>query len=332
MESGVTAALLLLAGLVALVAGAELVVREGSALAARLGVHPIVVGMTVVALGTSLPELAIGITAAQQGNGGLAVGNIVGTNLVNILLILGVSALLQPVDFERRTLRFDLPVMSGAAVLLLILGADGSLSTFDGLWLCGYGCFYLGVLILTAVRKPPESLSGGGEQVPPPPPPPPPPERDSRRAVTRVAWLVVGLAVIVVGSELLVDGAVGVAQRLGMSDALIGLTIVAIGTSAPELVTTIVSTVRGNRSIALGNLLGSSVFNIALILGPTVLVAPAPVPVPDDILAVDLLLLVATALICVPLFWTKRRLSRIEGGVFVATYVGYLVWLVVARV
>jgi cation:H+ antiporter len=331
MESGVTAALLLLAGLVALVAGAELVVREGSALAARFGVHPIVVGMTVVALGTSLPELAIGINAAQQGNGGLAVGNIVGTNLVNIMLILGVSALLRPVDFERRTLRFDLPVMSGAAVLLLILGADGSLSTFDGLWLCGYGCFYLAVLILMVVRRPPEERSGGAaEQLPPSPRPEG--ERDSRRAVTRVVWLVVGLAVIVVGSELLVDGAVGVAQRLGMSDALIGLTIVAIGTSAPELVTTIVSTVRGDRSIALGNLLGSSVFNIALILGPTVLVAPGAVPVPDDILAVDLLLLVAAALICVPLFWTKRRLSRIEGAAFVATYVAYLVWLVVARV
>lgn len=316
MESGVTAALLLIAGLVALVAGAELVVREGSALAGRLGVHPIVVGMTVVALGTSLPELAIGINAAQQGNGGLAVGNIVGTNLVNVLLILGVSALLLPVDFERRTLRFDLPVMSGAAVLLLILGADGSLSTSDGLWLCAYGCVYLGGLIVSVRRRREEPAAR---------------PHDDRRVGTRVTWLIAGLAVVVAGSELLVDGAVGVARQLGMSDALIGLTIVAIGTSAPELVTTIVSTVRGDRSIALGNLLGSSVFNIALILGPTVLVSPGAVPVPEDILAVDLLLLVATATICVPLFWSRRRLGRIEGGLFVATYVAYLVWLAVAR-
>jgi cation:H+ antiporter len=301
-----------------LVAGAELVVRQGSALAARLGIHPLVVGMTVVSLGTSLPELAIGINAAHQGNGGLAVGNIVGTNLVNVLLILGVSALLRPVDFERRTLRFDLPVMTGAAVLLLVLGVDGSLSTADGVWLCGYGGLYLAALAIESIRKSQADR--------------PPRQSDSRRFGTRLAMLVTGLVVIVLGSELLVEGAVDIARDIGVSDAVIGLTIVAIGTSAPELVTTVVSTIRGSRSIALGNLLGSSVFNIALILGPTVLVAPGRVPVPDDVLAVDLLLLVATAVICIPLFWTHRRLSRIEGGMFVGTYVAYIVWLVAARI
>jgi cation:H+ antiporter len=314
----VAAALSLVAGLAMLVAGAELVVREGSAIAARLGVHPIVVGMTVVSLGTSLPELAIGINAAHQGNSGLAVGNIVGTNLVNVLLILGLSALLLPVDFERRTLHFDLPVMTGAALLLLVLGVDGSLSTTDGTWLCVYGGLYLGALIVESVRRSHDDR--------------PPPQNDQRRFVTRLTLLVAGLAVIVVGSELLVDGAVDIARDIGMSDAVIGLTIVALGTSAPELVTTVVSTVRGDRSIALGNLLGSSVFNIALILGPTVLVAPGRVPVPDDVLAVDLLLLVATALICIPLFWTQRRLSRIEGGTFVGAYVVYIAWLVAARI
>lgn len=313
-----TATLILVIGLGALVAGAELVVRQGSALAARLGIHPLVVGMTVVSLGTSLPELAIGINAAHQGNGGLAVGNIVGTNLVNVLLILGVSALLRPVDFERRTLRFDLPVMTGAAVLLLVLGVDGSLSTVDGVWLCCYGGLYLAALTIESIRK------SRADRLPR--------QRDPRRFRTRLAMLVAGLVVIVLGSELLVEGAVDIARDIGVSDAVIGLTIVAIGTSAPELVTTVVSTIRGSRSIALGNLLGSSVFNIALILGPTVLVAPGRVPVPDDVLAVDLLLLVATAVICIPLFWTHRRLSRIEGGMFVGTYVAYIVWLVAARI
>lgn len=142
----------LVAGLVLVVVGAELVVREGSAIAARLGIHPIVVGMTVISLGTSLPELAIGLNAAGQGNGGLAVGNIVGTNLVNILVILGLAALLRPVDFEPRTLRFDLPAMTGAAVLLLLLSLDGSLSARDGVWLCLYGLAYLTAVLVKGFR------------------------------------------------------------------------------------------------------------------------------------------------------------------------------------
>lgn len=314
MEAG----LLLAGGLVALVVGAELVVREGSALAARLGVHPIVVGMTVVSLGTSLPELAIGLNAAQQGNGGLAIGNIVGTNLVNILLILGLSALLRPIVFDRRTLRFDLPVMTGAALLLLLVAADGSLSTADGLWLSGYGGIYLGAVLVAAFRRSQDrdATPRGG---------------NAQRTPARVILLLAGLVSIIIGSELLVDGAVDIARGLGVSDAFIGLTIVAIGTSAPELVTTIVSTLRGDRSIALGNLIGSSVFNIALILGPTVIIAPGLVPVPDDVLAVDLLLLVATTLICIPFFRTRRQLSRVEGGLFVGAYVVYLVWLIAAR-
>ncbi|GAB3433779.1 sodium:calcium antiporter [Flindersiella endophytica] len=202
--TGVTAALLLIAGLVALVAGAELVVREGSALAARFGVHPIVVGMTVVALGTSLPELAIGINAAQQGNAGLAVGNIVGTNLVNVLLILGLSALLRPVGFERRSLRFDLPVMTGAAVLLLMLGADGALSTSDGLRLCGYGGFYLGALIVMTVRGPHEVEPPAGRGVPPSSVASVSASvrRDERRVAVRMVSLVAGLGVVVVGCRL----------------------------------------------------------------------------------------------------------------------------------
>jgi cation:H+ antiporter len=308
----------LLAGLVIVVVGAELVVREGSGLAGRLGIHPIVVGMTVVSLGTSLPELAIGINAAQQGNAGLAVGNIVGTNLVNVLLVLGLSALLRPVDFESRTLRFDLPAMTGAAVLLLVLAWDGSLSTTDGVLLCLYGAAYLAVLVVGSLRRQAEDHT--------------PPEPGDRHPAIQLLLLATGLAVIVFGSDLLVDGAVDIARDLGVSDAVIGLTIVAIGTSAPELVTTVVATVRGDRSIALGNLLGSSVFNIALILGPTILVAPGAVPVPDEVLAVDLLLMAATALVCVPAFWTRRRLGRAEGGAFVAAYAVYLTWLVVARV
>ncbi|MEU4768789.1 calcium/sodium antiporter [Actinosynnema sp. NPDC023794] len=311
----------LLAGLAMLIAGAELVVRQGTALAARFGVSPLVVGMTVVSLGTSLPELAIGINAAGQGNAGLAVGNIVGTNLVNILLILGLSALIRPVVFERRTLRFDLPIMAGAAVLLLVLALDGSLTNTDGVWLCVYGAAYLGLMVVHTRRQAAASRGAPAATT----------SARARPVGPQVLLLVAGLAVIVIGSEFLVDGAVRIARIWGASDTIIGLTVVAIGTSAPELVTTVVSTFRGDRSLALGNLLGSSVFNIALILGPTILAAPGPVPVPDDVLALDMVLMVATAVVCVPAFFTRRRLSRVEGGAFVAAYLVYTAWLLTTR-
>jgi cation:H+ antiporter len=142
---------------------------------------------------------------------------------------------------------------------------------------------------------------------------------------------VAGIVVIIVGAELLVEGAVEGARSLGVSDAVVGLTVVAIGTSAPELVTTIVSTLRGDRAIAIGNLLGSSVYNIALVLGVTILAAPSGIPIPDEVVGGDLLLLAAAAIACIPAFVSGQRISRIEGGLFVASYVGYLVWLIVAR-
>ena len=321
--------LALLVGLGGLVLGAELVVREGSALAARFNVSPFVVGVTIVSLGTSLPELAIGISAAQQGNAGLAVGNIVGTNLVNLLLILGVSALIRPITFDARTLRVDLPAMTGAALLFLVLALDGDLDTRDGLWLCLYGAAYL-VFMLALARR--ESRRAPTPTTDPTADPDPGTTRtETRSAAVTTLLLLAGLAAVVVGSEFLVDGAAAIARDLGATDAVIGLTVVAIGTSAPELVTTLVATLRGDRSMALGNLLGSSVFNIALILGPTVLIAPATVPVPPDVLALDLILLVASALVCVPVFLTRRQLNRVEGAAFVATYVTYMVWLLTTR-
>ncbi|GAA5113041.1 calcium/sodium antiporter [Pseudonocardia adelaidensis] len=323
--SAVNPVLALLLGLAALVVGAEMVVREGSALAGRFNVSPLVVGMTIVSLGTSLPELAIGLNAARQGNAGLAVGNIVGTNLVNILLILGLSALIRPIAFEARTVRLDLPAMTGAALLLFVLAVDGGLDTVDGVWLCLYGAGYLALLAVLARRESrrPAVPAAGADTTDAP-------VRD-RPVAVRALLLVLGLAVVVVGSEYLVDGAVEIARDLGASDAVIGLTIVAVGTSAPELVTTMVATARGDRSIALGNLIGSSVFNIALILGPTVLVTPGPVPVPEDVLALDLVLMVAAAVVCVPVFITRRRLGRFEGAVFLTTYVAYMVWLLGTR-
>nr|WP_281386403.1 calcium/sodium antiporter [Jiangella mangrovi] len=313
---------MIVGGLAGLLAGAELLVRGGTGLALRLGIAPIVVGVTVVALGTSLPELAVGIDAARQGSAGLAVGNIVGTNLVNLLLILGLSAAILPIALDRRTVRFDLPLMTAAALLLLVLALDGEFGTVDGVVLVVFGVGYtLGVLYASrresaAVRADYDAeyaAKGAGPR--------------AARPWRDVLSLLAGIALIVVGATLLVDGAVDAARAFGVSDAVIGLTIIAIGTSAPELVTTILTTMRGDRDIAIGNLLGSSVYNIAIILGVTILVAPGAVQVPDEVLEGDLLLMVAAALACVPVFMTGSRITRLEGGLFVAAYAGYLGWL-----
>lgn len=308
---------LIIGGLVALLVGAEILVRAGASLAGRFGVPPIVIGLTVVSIGTSLPELAIGIDAARGGSPALAVGNIVGTNLVNLLFILGLAALLVPVAFERRTLRFDLPAMVVAALALYVLARDGVLARTDGVLLLLGGIVYTGG-VLYAGRRDPEPISDGAQY-------------RSSRAHRLVLGLVVGLVAIVAGAELLVEGAVRGAHALGVSEAVIGLTIIAIGTSAPELVTTLVSTVRGERDLAIGNLLGSSVYNIAVVLAVTCVAAPGGVPVPAEVLASDLVLLVVATVVAAPVMVTGSRIGRVEGGAFLVAYVGYLGWLLATR-
>ncbi len=316
---------LCLGGLIVLVIGAELLVRGGSALAERLSIPPVIVGLTFVAIGTSAPELAIGIEAARQGNGGLAVGNVVGTNTVNLMLILGISAVLLPLTLTRDTMRLDLPAMLFAAGTLLVLSLDGSLSRIDGLVLIGVGFIYSAALVRSAVRQSAAARAAAADAA----------EEKPRRSrlgmLYEAAMLAGGIAIVVVGAEWLVDGGVTVARIWGVSDAFIGLTIVAIGTSAPELVTTIVSTIRKERDIAIGNLLGSSTYNIAFILGVACLVPADGMPMPGELLLIDIPVMVAAVLVCVPVFLSGHRVSRIEGGAFVAAYALYLAYLLIAR-
>jgi cation:H+ antiporter len=317
-----TSGLQVVGGLVVLIVGAEVLVRAGAGLAAWLGIRPMMIGLTVVSLGTSVPELAVGIDAAASGSPGLALGNIVGTNLVNLLLILGMSAVLAPIVLDRATLRFDLPAMTAAAVLLCLLSIDGELTRLDGIILLLGGVGYTAGLVQISRRSAADPAEDPATVA----------QAAGRQRPVRQGLLLVGaIAVVVIGAELLVNGAVASARSLGVSDAVIGLTIIAIGTSAPELVTTVVSTLRGDRDLAVGNLIGSSIYNIVAVLGLTVLVAPHGVPVPDEVLAADLgLLLVATAA-AVPVFLSGARISRTEGGLFVASYVGYLTWLLLTR-
>ena len=318
---------LIILGLAALVAGAELIVRGGSRVAAGLGVAPIIIGVTVVSIGTSTPELAVGIEAAVQGNGSLAVGNIAGTNVVNLLLILGLSAALRPLTMHTQTLRLDLPVMVVAAVLVMLLAWDGLLSRGEGVLLAACAVVYT-VVIVRIARKERAFVKQEYDREYAP-------EADKPPA-TNVLWnfalLLGGIAIVIVGADLLVDGATGLARAQGVSEAVIGLTIVAIGTSAPELVTTIVSTVRGERDIAVGNLLGSSVFNLFLILGITAAVPAGGIVVESSLAHVDLPVMVAVAVLCIPVFFTGRRVSRWEGIGFMGLYGGYLAYLLTVRV
>lgn len=315
------------AGLLVMIVGAELLVRGGSALAARLNIPPVVVGLTVVALGTSAPELAVGIDAALQGNGPLAIGNIAGTNTVNLLLIFGFSAAIRPLQLQLATLRLDLPAMLVASVAMFVMCLDGSLSFVDGLLLLAIGIAYSGLLVRSALQESRAmrmryTEEYGVEKAGP---------SVDTMMVREAAMLIGGIIIIVLGADWLVDGGVSLARIWGVSDAFIGLTIVAIGTSAPELVTTIVSTIKNERDIAIGNLLGSSTYNIAFILGITSLVPAGGIPVSPELLFIDIPVMIAAVLACVPVFLLDKRVSRLEGSLFVAAYAVYLGYLLIAR-
>jgi cation:H+ antiporter len=317
----------LMLGLAVLILGAELLTRGGTALAQHLRVPPVVIGLTVVAIGTSTPELAVGIDAAITGNGPLAVGNIAGTNTVNVLLILGLSALIHPLALRSQTICMDLPVMILAALMMLAMSLDGRLSRLDGAVLVCCGIGYTLLVIRTAAResravrvefakeyRQPRGASSG-----------------ARSAVASAAALAGGIAIIVVGADIFVDAAVALARIWGVSDAFIGLTVVAIGTSAPELVTTLLSTLKRERDIAIGNLLGSSVYNIYAILGITCLVPAAGVPVPPELIWVDIPVMALVALVCAPTFLSGREVSRMEAAMFVGSYLAYLAYLLLTR-
>lgn len=314
----------ILAGFAALIVGAELLVRGGSALATRLGISPLIIGLTVVALGTSTPELAVGIDAVIQGNGSLAVANIAGTNTVNILLILGLSASMRPLAIKMQTLRQELPAIVIASAALLLFASNGTLSRLEGAMLLAMGIAFT-LLVIHAARR--ESLAirlefahAYGRQ-----------GFASREVATEVAMLAVGIVILVVGADWLVDGAVDLARRWHVSEAFIGLTIVAIGTSAPELVTTIVSTIRNQRDIAIGNLIGSSAYNIMVILGLTCLVVDGGVEVGRHLIEVDIPIMLGVALLCIPVFLSGRQVSRTEGMLFISTYTTYLGYLIAVR-
>ncbi len=321
-----SAFMVFLAGLAVIILGAEMVLRSASRIASLLGIRPIMIGLTFVAIGTSAPELAVGITAVSEGKSSLAVGNIAGTNMFNILFILGLSAALKPLKIHMLSIKLDLPVMMGAALLLIIFALDGVIRAYEGAILLTGAVAYT-IALIKFSRKQPASLKKEyaeefGKSVLFMKP-------VFRRWLWNIFVLVAGIALTIYGADLLVSGAVKIASSLGVSDAVIGLTIVAIGTSAPELVTTIIATRRDDRDVAIGNLIGSSISNILVILGITCLVSGTGVNVSKEILWYDLPLATLMAVLCYPVFKTDRKVSRREGILFVAAYIiymGMLLW------
>jgi cation:H+ antiporter len=327
-------ALLFLGGLVIIVLGAELLLRGASRLATLLGVPPVVIGLTVVTLGTTMPELAVGITAALEGRSGLVVGNIAGTNVFNILVVLGLSAVVRPLPLHLLSFKLDVPVMIGAALTLIVMAWDGVLSRADGMLLLIAALSYTLSLVLLSRRESPamrrEFTEEFGRATIAP-------EKDDAlhsrwaRGLWYLTLLVVGIGVTLLGAELLVSGAVRLARGFGVSDEIIGLTIVAVGTSAPELATTLVATLKDDRDVAIGNLVGSCIYNILVILGATCLVAPGGIEVARDIFWIDLPLAAVVAILLLPVFRSGDSVSRREGGFFVAIYLAYMASLLLWR-
>jgi len=329
--------IMLASGLIALIMGAELVVRGASRLAALLGVKPLVIGLTIVSIGTSIPELAIGITAGLQGSGPLAVANVAGANLINILFILGLSALIRPMALHLQLISLDLPVMIIAAAALAGLSSDGILSPLEGGLMVVASAAYTVALVLSSraesayVKKEFEDMCGNGFMKGCGPKDLSPDRIELLARAKYILMLVAGINITVFAADWLVVGATGIARMLDIPEAVIGLTIVAIGTTTPELVTTIVATLRDERDVAIGNLLGSSIYNILLILGLAALATPSGLNVTRQLLLFDLPLMTLVALACVPVFLTGRCISRLEGGLGVAAYMIYLIWLVMFR-
>lgn len=321
-------ALVFLGGLLVVVLGAELLLRSATRIAALLGVRPIVIGLTVVSIGTSTPELAVGLTAVSEGRGSLAVGNIAGANILIILLVLGLSAVIRPLPIRLQSVKLDVPMMIGAAVALLLMSLDGRLTRIEGALLLLAAVVYTTRLVRLSRQ---ETLATQAEfrevfataTVP----------AGQRRwhLARHGALLAAGMALTVLGADWLVAGAVRLAAAYGVSDAFIGLTIVALGTSSPELITTTLATLKDDRDVAIGNLIGSSIYNILVILGLILLAAPDGIAVGRDILWMDLPFAALVALVCLPVFSSDRMVSRTEGGFFVAAYLGYLGLLLATR-
>lgn len=310
-----------LLGLVLLIIGGEALVRSASTFATKAGISPLVIGLLVVSAATSAPEFAVTLGAVLNGEPGLAIGNVVGSNIANILLILGLSAVISPLIIKRQLVRVDVPIMVGMSVLLVAVSLDGQIGLWDGAILLG-GLIVHAVISIRLGRREvreagddPETLPLNSQPVP---------------LWLAAILLVAGVGLLVAGAQSLVTGAVNIATGLGVSGLVVGLTVVAVGTSLPELATSIIAIRRGERDMAVGNIVGSNIFNIGMVLGLPAILFGQGIPVPEAAVAIDLPLMLAAAVALLPLAFTGFILARWEGGLFLLLYTAYLLFVVLA--
>ena len=310
--------ILVLAGLVLLAFGGEILVRSASRIAVVLGVSPLVIGLTIVAYGTSAPELGVSLFASLEGNPAIAVTNVVGSNIFNVCFILGLCALISPLVVNLQLLKLDVPILIVTSVLAMIFCLDGQVSLYEGLTLTTGAIVYTYWLIQSSRNEGQavkdefaEAISPAGA------------EDRGKTLLSQSIFCLISLGVLLAGSKLLVQGATELAKVVGVSDRLIGLTIVAAGTSLPEVATSIMATIRGQRDIAVGNIIGSNIFNLMLILGLSSLFSDGGLSVSPSLISFDIPIMVAAVFLIFPLLWTSRKLVRWEGGILFLGYVGY---------
>lgn len=321
----VTTIILFVIGLGLLILGAESLVRGASRLAALMGVSPLVIGLTIVAFGTSSPELVVSLQSSIIGQSDIALGNIVGSNIFNVLLILGISAMIAPLTVSQQLVRMDVPIMILVSILTLIFSYSGKISSIEGIIMFLGGVSYTGFLIFQGRKEETEFVQqeyireyGIHDQ-----------KKIGGSSAINIVLIAGGLLLLIVGSRWFLNGAVSLARNFGVSEFVIGLTMVAAGTSLPEVATSIVAAIRGERDIAVGNVVGSNIFNILAVLGLSAVFAPGGVNVSSSALHFDIPVMIAVAVACLPIFFTGNVIARWEGLLFFGYYLAYVAYLII---
>jgi cation:H+ antiporter len=309
-------------GLVILILGADLLLRGSTRLAAAFGISPLAIGLTIVAIGTASPEIAVSLQAAVRGQADLTLGNVLGSNIFNILFILGITAIIAPIVIAEQLIRMDAPIMLAASFLVLALALDGNLGLFDSLILLSCLLAYIIFALRQSRRESKAVQNEYAEEFAQKQP------RTTKNTLNNIFLILLGLGFLAVGSRWLVDSAVAIARVLRVSELIIGLTIVAVGTSLPEVTTSVIAALKQENDIAVGNAVGSNIFNLLGVLGAGALLSPGGIPVTENILRFDFLIMIFVALVSLPIFYIDNRISRTEGFLLLIYYVTYLAYLI----
>jgi len=305
-------------GLILLIIGAEALVRAASKLAELLGISPLIIGLTIVAFGTSSPELAVSIKSSITGQAGVAVGNVIGSNIFNVLFILGVSAMIAPLVVSRQLIRLEVPIMIVVSFLVYLFSLNNNIGMIEGIVL------FLGILTYTIFQIYQSRNQRNNAKC----------ELSPEIKINRQKSLIINLIIVlvgfiflIIGSQFFVNGSVEIARALGVSELVIGLTIVAAGTSLPELLTSVLASIRGKCDLAVGNVVGSNIFNLLAVLGLSAIISPEDLNVSATALSSDLPVMIAAAVACLPVFFTGHLISRWEGLLFLGYYIIYMAYL-----